>query len=275
MTRPWPGNPDSAWAAVEEQAKTQRLSDRPASVPRMDDLGARLRRMSGLTNRVFGVALLIGSAVLASFAPSFVDTASSQLTSEHFAWTMIPVLALIPAGFAAMVWIGLFLLLYPRHAWGPAAWVAGHAMLCEAHPYRLRLRKHPSDAAVATILLGGGGIDGDHVRIGGEQAVRIVRACEQWATQLENDPAAYTEFWRRWRREDPEVLPTELLFGPEGVGGFVTCVDRHHRWFLVIPHRRMARPENPWHHAHALPVWWTTEHADSMGIDWGSMRRGS
>lgn len=56
MTRPWPGNPDSAWAAVEKQATTQRLSDRPASVPRMDDLGARLRRMSGLTNRVSGRA---------------------------------------------------------------------------------------------------------------------------------------------------------------------------------------------------------------------------
>lgn len=108
-----------------------------------------------------------------------------------------------------------------------------------------------------------------------ELAIRIVSACERWATQLEADPEAYAEFWRRWKREDPEVLPTELLFGPEAAGAFITCVDRHHRWFLTIPHRRKARPDNPWHHAHALPVWWTTEHANSVGIDWGSMRAGS
>jgi hypothetical protein len=70
----------------------------------------------------------------------------------------------------------------------------------------------------------------------------------------------------------PGVLPTELLFGPEATGRFITCVDRNHRWFLAIPQRRRAWPGNRWHHAHTLPVWWTSEHADAVGIDWASMR---
>ncbi|MGV9798509.1 hypothetical protein ACWDTP_10670 [Mycobacterium sp. NPDC003449] len=177
---PWPGDPSTAWAAVEGRVRTHRLSDRPEAIPRMDDLSTRLR-----------------------------------------------------------------------------------------------LRKHPSNAAVATILLGGAGVDRETVRMDGQRAIRIVSACERWATQLEADPEAYAEFWRRWKREDPEVLPSELLFGSEAAGGFITCVDRHHCWFLVIPHRRKVRLGNSWHHAHTLPVWWTTEHADSIGIDWGSMRAGS
>ncbi|BEL37427.1 hypothetical protein [Mycobacteroides abscessus] len=263
--QPWPGNPATAWAAVEERARTHRLSDRPEAIPRMDDLGTRLQKMSGLMNQVAGVGLLIVTAIS-------VMMLLRSLSGEPEDWLVVGMAALVAA---VMVPLGVFLLLYPRRSWGPTAWVVDSAMLCEAHPYRLRLRKHPSSAAVATILLGGGGIEGETVRMDGEKAMRIVSACEQWATQLEQDPSAYAEFWRRWKREDPEVLPTELLFGPDAKGGFITCVDRHHRWFLAIPRRRKARLGNPWHHAHALPVWWTTEHADSIGIDWDSMRSGS
>jgi len=268
---PWPGDPKVAWVGTEEYASTHRLSDRPEAIPRMDDLGGRLRRMSGRLNRIVGAALLAGIVVLAmTLVPFVIEELRDPHFPQHPAEPLI-FLGAVVVGIAATAAIVVFLLLFPRRAWGPTPWVAAHAMLCEAHPSRLRLRAHPSSAAVATILIGGGDIEGPEVRMDGERAIRIVAACEQWAAQLEADPAAYREFWQRWRREDPEVLPTELVFGSEAAGGFITCVDRRHRWFLLIPHRRRARPSNPWQHAHQLPVWWTTEHADSVGIDWGSL----
>jgi len=230
----------------------------------MDDLGIRLRRMSGFMNRAVGVLVLAAAAIGATALLRALS--GDAYDAIIIAAVLLLVVVLVP--------LGVYFLLYPRRAWGPTAWVADNAMLCEAHPYRLRLRKHPSSAAVATILLGGG-IDDESARMDDETAIRIVTACEQWAAQLENDPAAYAAFWRRWRREDPEVLPTGLLFGPDASGGFITCVDRQHRWFLLIPHRRRSRPDNPWHRAHALPIWWTSAHADSVGIDWGSMNGAS
>lgn len=258
---PWPGDPASAWTAVEEQARTHRLSDRPDEVPRMDDLGIRLRKINGWMNRATGIVLLLAAVITAT---ALLHSLSGD-AEDPLVIAMVALIAVV------LVPLGIFLILYPRRSWGPTAWIAEHAILCEAHPYRLRLRKYPSNSAVATILFGGGGIEGEDVRMNGETAIHIVRACEQWTAQLEADPAAYAEFWRRWKQEDPEVLPTELLFGPEAAGAFITCVDRHHRWFIAIPHRRKARPGNPWHHAHRLPVWWTYEHANSVGIDWASM----
>jgi hypothetical protein len=262
MTQSWPGDPATAWAAAREHAKTYRLSDRPDEIPRMDDLGTRLWKINGLMVRLVAIALLLVTVIVAT-------ALVRSLPGDSYDWIILAMVVLVVAVIAPL---GIFFVLYPRRSWGPTGWVAEHAMLCEAHPYRLRLRKHPSSSAIATILLGGGGVTGENVRMDGELAIRIVRACEQWATQLEADPAAYAEFWRRWKREAPEVLPTELLFGSEGTGGFITCVDRNHRWFITIPHRRKAHPGNPWHHAHTLPVWWTSQHANAVGIDWASMR---
>lgn len=123
---PWPGDPAAAWAAAADFAETHRLSDRPGAVPRMDDLGLRLRRMAGWMNRATGI-LLIGAALISAVA-----------------------------------------------------------------------------------------------------LLRSLSACERWAEQL-----------------------------------------------LVIPRRRAVRHDRPWHHAHTLPVWWTDEHANSVGIDWGSLKGAS
>ena len=135
-----------------------RLSDRPEAILRMDDLGTRLQKMSGLMNRVAGVGLLVGTAVV-------VPAQLRSLSGEPEDWLVIGMAALAAS---VMVPLGVFLLLYPRRSWGLTAWIAEHAMLCEAHPYRLRLRKHPSSAAVAAILLGGAGINSDTLRMDGE-----------------------------------------------------------------------------------------------------------
>lgn len=122
----WPGDPTSAWTTSTDWAQGHRL-DHPRPIPRMDDLGKRLLKVSDVRrNRIVSIGLLVAMVI----ATSNVGASTSG------SWEVI---TLVGLGVVTVGTLAVLLFLFPRRSWGSTASIAEHGVLCEMYPVPLRV----------------------------------------------------------------------------------------------------------------------------------------